>query len=76
MNSFEINTVLGLLMMIKAQTRDKICSINYKYCVAERTCCLCSKLDYELMTKMKNGTKDKLKRGRQTAKKYEQQGRC
>ena len=47
---FEGNLVLGLIMRIKEQTKDKICTMNCKYCVAEKTCCLCSKLDYELVT--------------------------
>ena len=50
MNSFEGNPVLGLLMMVKAQTKAKICVLNCKCCVTERTCCLCSELNYELMT--------------------------
>ena len=54
MNSFDGNIVLGLIMMIKAQTKDKICFVNCKCCVAEGTCCLCFKLDYELMTCLLN----------------------
>ena len=54
MNSFQGNIVLGILMMIKAQTKTKISFVNCKGCVAERTCCLCSKLDYELMTCLLN----------------------
>ena len=54
MNYFEVNTVLGFLMRIKAQTKDRIYSVNCKWCFAERTCYLCSKLDYELMTCLLN----------------------
>ena len=51
---FEGNLVLGLIMRIKVQTKAKICTMNCKYCVAEKTCCLCSKLDYELVTCLLN----------------------
>ena len=51
MNYFEDNTVLGILMMIKSQTKTKICSVNCKCCVVEMTCCLCSVLDYWIMPK-------------------------
>ena len=54
MNSFKSNTILGIFMMTKAQTKAKMFSRNYKCCVAERTCCLCPKLDYELMTCLLN----------------------
>ena len=51
MNSFEGNHVLGLLMKIKAQTKAKICSVNCKCCVVERTCYWCSVFDYWIMPK-------------------------
>ena len=54
MKYFDGNVVLGLFMMIKAQTKEKICSVNCKCCVAERTCCLCFELDCELMTCLLN----------------------
>ena len=54
MNCFEVNIVLGLLIRTNAQTKDRICFVNCKCCVKKRTCCLCSKLDYELMTCLLN----------------------
>ena len=51
---FEGNLVLCLIMRIKVQTKAKICTMNCKYCVVEKTCCLCSKLDYELVTYLLN----------------------
>ena len=54
MNYFEGNLVLDLLMRIKAQAKAENCTVNCKCCVAERTSCLCFKLDYELMTCLLN----------------------
>ena len=50
MNYLEDNPVLGLIVRIKAQTKEKVNFMNCKCYVAEGTCFLCSKLDYKLMT--------------------------